>query len=51
MSTCEDADGGNMVGKDTVSSVYCAHWERTQDFHLKVRGDVGDSVQTGRTSI
>ena len=51
MSTCEDADGDNMVGNDTVSSVYCARWVRTQDFHVKVRGELGDSVQTVTTSI
>ena len=51
MITCEDADGDNMVGNDTDSSAYCAHWARTQDFHLKVKGEVGDSVQTLRTSI
>ena len=41
MSTCKDADGDNMVGNDTVSPVYCVHWARTQDFHLKIRGEVG----------
>ena len=52
MSTCEDADGDdNMFGNDTVSSVYCVHWGRTQDFHPQVRGEVGDGVQTVRTSI
>ena len=51
MITSEDADGDNIVGNDTDSSAYCAHWARTQDFHLKVKGDVGDSVQTLRTSI
>ena len=52
MCTCEDADGDdNMFGNDTVSSVYCVHWGRTQDFHPQVRGEVGDGVQTVRTSI
>ena len=26
MSTCKDMDGDDMVGNDTVISVYCVHW-------------------------
>ena len=41
MSTWEDEDGDDTVSSDTGSPVYCVHWVWTQDFHLKVRGEVG----------
>ena len=50
MPTCTDTDGDNTVGNDTVSPLYCVHWAWTQDFHLKVRGEV-ESQCTGTQNL